>query len=303
MPPTFEDPLPPVDVPFLRRFALSAFLDAFGLPSQSRIRPLLTPLLWLPAQLFARVGERFDGYVAEHGFDAAARWVLPRFSGTIETYGAERVPTRGPLVVACNHPGASDALAIAGSLPRDDLKILAYGIPFVKALTHAAQHFIFSSEDLESNERMLSVRAALRHLRTGGSLLIFPSGHIGPDPGVLPGGRANISTWSRSLMLFLRRVPESRLQLTYLSHTVLPSFFDHSISRRRSGVARQILAQYLQTVAQVLFPRRPLPLPKLSFHRPISLQDLESSADPFEALLDHARALLDEHISHFGGIP
>ena len=298
-----EEDLTTVDIPFLRRYAINAFGDALGLQPASRLLPFFTPLLWLPAQIFAYIAARFDAQVAAYGFDEASRRLLPRFSAPIEIAGVENVPTSGPLVVAGNHPGSIDAIALAASVPRKDMKILAYGIPFVKALPHASQHFIFSSDELDSPDRMLSVRVALRHLRSGGALLIFPSGHIGPDPGSLPGARDYLSNWSRSLQLFLGRVPNVRLQLAFLSHTTLPRFFDHPLARRRNGVARQILAQYLQTVAQIILPRRPLPVPRLSFYSSLIPNDLEPAEDPQGAILEHARRMLDLHIERFGGLP
>ncbi len=86
-----------------------------------------------------------------------------------------------------NHPAAYDVIILAASLPRDDLKIISSPVSVANYLPAVRPHFIFISED--AHKRMGTVRAALRHLREGGALLIFPRGDAEPDPAVTPGAR------------------------------------------------------------------------------------------------------------------
>lgn len=297
-----NSPTPTIDITFLRRFITEGFLDSFGLPTHSWARPLLRPILWTPASLFTRLAAKFDNYVGEYGFDQAARWLLPRFVDHFELSGQENIPKQDPLIVACNHPGNIDALSIAANLPRDDLKILAIDIPLVQGLPHTSQHFIYSTIDNASAERMLAVRSSIRHLRAGGSLLIFPAGHISPDTGVIPGAEEYINNWYPSLQLFLRKVPDAKLQLAFLSHVTLPRFFQHPILGNKEDIPRQILAQFLQLAFQVLFPRRWLSFPKFSFAPTLTLSDLQADGDPFQSILTHAKSLVRKHVHQFGSL-
>lgn len=294
---------PSVDLKFLRSFIVESFLDAIGLAENSWARIPLRPVAWTPAHLFASLGASFDNYIAKHGFDEGARWVLPRFTNPIKVSGQENIPAEGPLILASNHPGNIDALALAGNLPRNDLKILALDIPFIQGLPNLSEYFIYSNKDDASADRMLSVRMSIRHLREGGALLIFPAGHISPDPAVLAGAEENIQTWSPSLRLFLRKAPAAKLQLAMLSHITVQSFFDHPITRRRQEkVMRQILAQHLQVASQLILPRRWMVSPHLSFAAPLSLPELEKDGDINNTILSHAQGLLREHAQRYGGL-
>ena len=56
---------------------------------------------------------------------------------------------------------------------------------------------------------MLAMREALRHLESGGAVLLFARGTIDPDPAFMAGGESELNGWSRSLEIFLGSVPES----------------------------------------------------------------------------------------------
>ena len=93
-----------------------------GLAPDTRLQHLLNPLLWAPLRRFAGWAAKFDRTVADSGFRVAAQELLPRLVNHLEVAGRQEVPTTGPLLVVANHPGAADGIAIAASLPRDDLK-------------------------------------------------------------------------------------------------------------------------------------------------------------------------------------
>ena len=146
-----------------------------GLSPDTRLRYLLNPLLWAPLRRFADLAAKFDRTVADSGFREAASEVLPRLINQLEVIGLHRVPTSGPLLVVSNHPGSADGLAIAASLPRNDLKIVVSALPFIRSLPNSAQHLIYT-DPLEPHKRMGVVRSSVRHLQDGGALLIFPRG-------------------------------------------------------------------------------------------------------------------------------
>jgi hypothetical protein len=46
------------------------------------------------------------------------------------------------------------------------------------------------------------VRSMIRHLEFGGSVLIFLSGRVEPDPAILPSAHQALQNWSQSIELF-----------------------------------------------------------------------------------------------------
>src|SRR5215208_3711940 len=98
--------------------------------------------------------------------------------------GRENVPREGPLLIAANHPGLGDSLALFATIPRTDLRVVAAVRPLLDALPNTSRYLLTVAE--ASPGRFGLVRAATRHLRDGGAVLTFPGGRIEPDPAVLP---------------------------------------------------------------------------------------------------------------------
>ena len=94
----------------------------------------------------------------------------------------QRLPSSAGLVVAANHPyGGIDGLAaIAGiAARRPDLKVLATqalaSIPALRSLLIPVDNF-GRADSRAGNVR--AIRVALRHVRDGGALLLFPAGEV-----------------------------------------------------------------------------------------------------------------------------
>ena len=96
---------------------------------------------------FASQAAAFDQCVEQHGFQHTAHEWLYKFSPGLVTVGKEQLPTDGPVLIAANHPGAYDGLAIASVVRRNDLKIVAAANPFFRALSNTRQYFIYSTLD------------------------------------------------------------------------------------------------------------------------------------------------------------
>jgi hypothetical protein len=111
----------------LTRILLDESIEALGLPAGRLSRALIGPLLYRPANRFARLGVIFDRYMASGGFPAAARWALESHRVQLRLRDPASVPSSGPLLVTSNHPGGIDCLALAAGLGRSDLKIVASG--------------------------------------------------------------------------------------------------------------------------------------------------------------------------------
>lgn len=253
----------------LRKKLLDEVFKAFGMGIDHPTRPLFEPLFAPAAWRFAEVAAQFDDDVAAYGFREAACRLLPRFTSQVSAQGAEGIPVDGPLLILSNHPGTVDGLVIAAQLPRPDLKIIISGVPFIRSLRASANHLIYSS--LEPFERMNVVRSTTRHLREDGTVLLFPSGGIDPDPAVMPGALEELESWSPSLEVILRRVPSARVVVTAVSGVLHPAWVGSPLTRLRTGRRnQQRIAEFLQVIQQVFFPNSLLVSPSVSFAEPLA---------------------------------
>ena len=124
---------------------------------------------------------------------ALSRLLLRLFYRRIEVIGHERIPARGPMIIAANHHNALvDPMLVMTAMPRP-LVILAAAplfhnpviAPFLRLV--GALPVLRRQEgiaDPARNDAMFSaVRAALSR---GGSVLLFPEGRTQPEPVLLP---------------------------------------------------------------------------------------------------------------------
>jgi len=287
--------LPMVNVPTLRQSILDDLFKDFD-NSRKWVRKLLEPLAWISAHRFAEIAARFDETVANSGFHEAMRQIVSHLVSELYQYGSELVPRDGPLLVVSNHPGAYDSLAIAASLPRDDLKIIATGFPLLRRLPHACQHLIFT--DSQTGSGFFVARAAIRHLRSGGSLLMFPSGRVEPDPAVLPGAVEAVRAWSPSVGLLLSKVPQTKVLITIVSDVLAPIFLHNPLIKLWRGIRDpQAVAETLQIITQMLFSQWVRSKPRISFNLPKTIDELrQSNSTLYHAIITEARRLLLEHI-------
>ncbi len=271
-----------------------------GLSPDTRLRHLLNPVLWAPLHRFAEWASEFDRTVAESGLRQAAGKVLPRLVNRLEVEGQQQVPTSGPLLVVSNHPGSADGLAIAASLPRNDLKIVISALPFIRSLTNSAQHLIYT-DPFEPHKRMEVVRSSIRHLREGGALLIFPRGKVEPDPAWLPGAMDSLSRWSASLGLIARSVPEANIVTTIVSGVLARGSLRNPVTRwPRDPRKRQLLAEITQVIQQALFPYGISVTTRLSYGKPIVAGDRDARELTHE-IVEYAKQLLNDHLTPAGG--
>jgi hypothetical protein len=286
----------------LRNTLSTEILVAAGLPRTSPLQALFRPLVWPPAHRFSRIAAEFDRLVAQSGLIVAVRWVLPHFVEGVRSFGAEQIPSEGPLVIASNHPGSCDGLALASCLPRGDVKIVVTDVPFLRRLYGTAAHMLYTPPPTEPEGRMAVIREGIRHLRAGGALLIFAKGQVEPDPATLPGAEDSIWEWSPSAPLFLRRVPEAKLLVTIVSGVLAPSCLRHPLTRLRKELRyKQVLAEFIQISQQILVGRRFGLMPAVRFSQPLTLDDIGGGQDDrvaLQAIVERARGLLAHLEAH-----
>lgn len=294
--PTPQTTLP--NVAELSRTLQQEIWKALGLSPDTRLQHLFRPVIGPPVRRFAQLAADFDRTVAESGFLEAIRGVLPRFVSGLEVAGQSHLPTSGPLLVVANHPGGADALAVAASLPRNDLKLVVSALPFIRELPNSARHLIYTAR-LDTHQRMEVVRSAIRHLREGGALLIFPRGVVEPDPEVLPGASESLADWSPSLGIIARSVPQLEIVTAIVSGVLSRTSLRNPIAKlRKEPRERQKLAEILQLIQQMLFPRRMVVNARLSFGSPLSAAELydQDARSITQQVVDRARKLLDDHL-------
>jgi hypothetical protein len=270
-------------------------VKAFALPVTEPSKKLSRWIFGKAACATAQVGIGLDCAVAEGGLPAGARWLLPRFVKSHSACGVENIPVRGPVVIASNHPASIDSIVISAHVNRPDYKVIIGDIPFFEHLPHVSQHAIFAPDQRETAGRMQVVRDSIRHLRKGGALLIFPRGSIEPDPAFMPHPDAEFGHWSRSLEIFMQRVPGLQVLITIASGVISPAAMHHPITwLRTKRPDRQRLAFLYQLARQMLSGREIFGLtPRLTFGEILSGENHEHVLAEIEQA---ARRTLSQHM-------
>jgi hypothetical protein len=280
---------------FLREAVVEEVVKVFGTSRRSLIGRGIAAAVRPAARHLAELAAQFEMRVGKNGLPDASRWLLPRFVRSVDAQGTESVPAEGPLLVTANHPGSVDGLIIAAQLPRPDLKIVIADLPFFLNLKILKERLIYVSRD--TYQRLTPVRAAIRHLREGGAVLIFPGGTIEPDPAILPGMQTAIDSWSESIDLILRRVPDTQVLVGIVSGVLSPALLHNPLTRfRRNLKDRQRIAEIIQTINQLLLPFKPSVNPRLRFSSPFTLEEIQrrySESSAIEAVRRTARSLLE----------
>lgn len=248
---------------------------ALALP-QNRFTQGFIRLLFGRATLcFADIVLRLDREIELHGAMMGARWLLKHFVTGYDASGMDLIPSTGPLIIASNHPASYDGMVISACIPRKDYKIIIGEIPPYQFTPHISKCAIFSPQAKNTFGRMQTVRKAIRHLQSGGALLIFPRGGVEPDPAFMPKPDAEFNKWSRSLEIFIKNVPETRVLVTAVSGVISEKIFNHPITWfRKKRPDRQRLAFMYQIIRQALSGRELFGLrPRVTFGEILANKD------------------------------
>lgn len=167
----------------------------------------------------------FDAAVARGGLAEGGRWAVARYAGRCAVEGESHVPKHGPALLAGNHPGMVDAMAVWSALPRDDVRVIAAPRELLGHLPEVSRYLIPVSPS--------TLRSALEHLRAGGLLMTYPAGQIEPDPALDPGAaQTGLARWSSSVAALLERVPQCVLVPVAVSGVINPKAARHPWLRR-----------------------------------------------------------------------
>jgi hypothetical protein len=284
------------EIDTLKETLIYELTKAFALPQTGIAKVLVRAVFGRAVRAAAEVGIGLDRAVAEGGLAAGARWVLPRFVKSHEACGVENIPADGPLVIASNHPASVDSVVISAHVNRPDYKAIIGDIPFFEHLPHVSENAIYAPDPEQTMGRMQTVRASIRHLKSGGSLLMFPRGTIEPDPDFMPHPDEEFHHWSRSLEIFLQHVPGLQILITITSGVISRSIFRSPITWfRKARPDRQRIAFLYQLARQMLSGRELFGLtPRVTFGEIIA----GSNHAHLLAEIEHvARRTLQQHLS------
>ena len=207
-------------------------------------------VLCLPFALeLTRLGIKMEGMIERDGnLKGASEWLVGIASASVRVQGVENVPMSGPVLFVGNHAGLGDAHALLMSSPRRDTQVLARDFGILPGLSQFRQFVIV----VEEARPQAALRAAIRHLQAGGSVLLYPHGQIEADPALYPEeALATLRDWSASVELFVRQVP---------GLSVLPVAVGGVLSRRalRNPVVKlyrdRDKRHFLAATFQMMFP-------------------------------------------------
>jgi len=242
---------------------IGEILKAIKLPDNKLSRTIIGGLTGLPTRRFAEIMADFDRVIGESGLQSACKHILKKLVRDTTAVGVEVIPNQGPVIIASNHPGTFDTIAITSKLPRKDVKIIAGANPFFSNLTSGSKFLLFATRDV--NERVGVIRKAILHLQQGGLLLTFPYGRISPDPAILKGADDTIRKWSRSLEIFLRKLPTVKLVLAVTSGVITNEYLNHPLPNLFSGFERRRIIEFMQIIKQMIFHQTSDLHPKINF--------------------------------------
>jgi hypothetical protein len=272
-------------------------IHALGLPLDSWLAARLHAILARATRRFSEHFAEVDRIVEEQGLPAGAAWLLRRLATGLDARGVENVPAQGPLIIASNHPGAVDSLAVVASAQRPDVKIIASAVPFLQSLPNIRNYLIFAPKPKHVEARMLALRESIRHLESGGALLLFAHGNIDPDPALVPSADQELVGWSRSLEIFLRRVPETCVVISIVSGVIDPHCMGHPITRlRRERPDRQRIAMMLQVIQQMLGRQFDI-RPRVSFSELLDAARIGPPERALPVLTQRAQVLMRSHLT------
>jgi Acyltransferase len=282
----------------LRETITDEVFAAFGLASRGWQRRLFGPVFWFPTQIFGRIMAGIDQTVGEQGIPEAAKRLLRYFVDDVQVSGKENIPPEGPVLIASNHPGAYDSVAILASLPRKDVKIVVSDIPFLRSMPAASRMMVYATPGTQG--RMTAVRGVVRQMQIGGVIMIFPSGLVDPDPDVLPGADKELGSWSGSLDLVMKKVPETKIIVTMVSGVLSPICLRNPLTHLpKKEWEQRKLAEFLQVIQQLALKRKFGLKPRLTFDVPLTGAELMAqygSSDLHQAILSRARRVLRVHM-------
>ena len=103
---------------------------------------------------------------------------------------------------------------------------------------------------------------------------------LDPDPALYADAADSNSYWSRSLEVFLRKVPEAKLVLTVTSGVLTRDFLHHPITWLfKNDHERRRLIEFMQVIRQMTRGKPANVHPKISFAAPLTLDEVQGDTE------------------------
>ncbi len=246
----------------------------FGVQNAHYRKTLVSKFLELTLPRFASIVSEMDEVVGREGFVAGVNWMLPHLQMRVTGHHVENVPTKGPVLIASNHPGGADFLAIFSQVPRDDLRLVA-AVEQLDLLPNIVKHIVYTSRTRgKKSERGATTKRLIAELSQNHLVLIYPRGIMEPDPRWSAGGRANLEQWSKSFARFAEAVPNLTIVPTLVAGiTSRRAFEQRWLSVYRSERARQRVATFIQVLLGMSRPTGWEVDPHVWFGQPVRVAD------------------------------
>lgn len=276
---------------------LDEIYKSLGLSTTVWFRRLLDPILKIPVNRFGHICFELNSKIWEKGLSQASREILPYFVTNVSYDHSETVHQSGPLLVISNHCGATDTVCIIAGINRDDLRILAYEVPFYNTLPEVSKHFLYTTDD--PGDRMQALRGAITHLNSGGAILLYATGQIDADPAVAQGAEQELDGWSRSIPIMINRVPDLSILLCITSGVVSPRFAHHPVVHlRKDTIDQRRLAEFFQIMVQMIFKTTLSLHPRVTFSTPFKQDDpdVQNQAGILAGIIEKAKVILQENL-------
>lgn len=226
-----------------------------------------------PLEKFANLLAKANAAAETNGLYGASKALRQEMGVSFVTQGEEAIPEDGPMLIASNHPGAYDMLCLGETPARKDLNVIASEIPFYKKLHNIYRSIIGVTTD--PVQRFSAMRKGISHLKSGGSMLLFPGGQIEADPQCEPGATQAINEWKPSLEIFLRKAPDTQLVLAVVSGVLEREFRVSPVTWfRKLAKDKRRLAEFAQVARMMLRGEPPAQTVHISFAKPIRLAEL-----------------------------
>ncbi|MGC4066381.1 MAG: GNAT family N-acyltransferase [Polyangiaceae bacterium] len=157
---------------------------------------------------------------AELGHNSLFEEALSRLSVrlNVDEASISRIPRQGPVIVIANHPfGGIDGLALGATMLRcrSDVRIMTNSL--LSRITKLTPWFLDVSVfdgRAQAGRNARQLRLALKHLNSGGMLVVFPAGEVSHFQPRRMG--VEDSEWSQSVAMLARRC----------NAPILPCFFE-----------------------------------------------------------------------------
>jgi 1-acyl-sn-glycerol-3-phosphate acyltransferase len=201
---------------------LNEHLGSIPLP----LKIIVYTLLSVPGTRLAANLRKFDSLIKKQSLKSAAEWLLKKYGVGKELKG-HPIPSSGPVLVVCNHPGLFDGTALCSSITRSDVEIVASGTAFFTALTNLCKYLVMVHPDPKM--RVQATLSMLRTLRNGRMLVLFGRGSDDePDPMFTDGSHDILRAWPATVGTLALCAEEEGFQFSILPVLISNVFTERS---------------------------------------------------------------------------